>query len=567
MNNENYEGVILNAYPDSLSQNLSGMVSFLSRKDTAGLFSTVYLLPSLFHWDMDRGFSIIDYNLDEAVAKREDLDRIEQLGMKLMLDIVMNHMSINSEQFHELQVNGKESKYRDFFIDWNKFWAGCGTMTKEGYIQPDQKYLDPMFFRKPGLPLMMVEMWGDDDELVPYWNTFYHGVKYEALSVENIREICGNDVDAVKIHEEFSKAIREGEPFDALCPELPEKTREILIGLTESCGDSVGQMDLNIKSEMVWKFYADVLKQLAGYGASIIRLDAFAYTSKVPGKRNFLNEPETWDILTRIQKLADQDHLSLLPEIHEAYSKGMYRKLSEQGYTAYDFFLPGLIIYTLENKNATVLKNWAEELNRDHINTVNMLGCHDGIPLLDLKGMISDDEIQNLIDTIVGRGGFVKNLHGKTNMYYQVNATYYSALGCDDRKMIAARAIQMFMPGTPLIWYLDLFAGKNDYEAMKLAGKDGHKEINRTNLNQEDIDTAMEKAVVKDQMTLIRFRNEYQAFKKGRTDSIEAAGDVLTMQSTNHGYWAMLKLDLSTMSVTVFRKDPNDTEWMTVYSD
>lgn len=30
-------------------------------------------------------------------------------------------------------------------------------MTEDGYIQPEQKYLDPMFFRKPGLPLLMVE--------------------------------------------------------------------------------------------------------------------------------------------------------------------------------------------------------------------------------------------------------------------------------------------------------------------------------------------------------------------------------------------------------------------------
>lgn len=58
------------------------------------------------------------------------------------------------------------------------------------------------------------------------------------------------------------------------------------------------------------------------------------------------------------------------------------------------------------------------------IHTVNMLGCHDGIPLLDLKGLLSEERIQNLIDTVVGRGGYVKDLHGQKNMYYQVNATY-----------------------------------------------------------------------------------------------------------------------------------------------
>lgn len=59
--------------------------------------------------------------------------------------------------------------------------------------------------------------------------------------------------------------------------------------------------------------------------------------------------------------------------------------------------------------------------------TVNMLGCHDGISLLDLKGLLPKEEIQSLIDRIVSRRGMVKNLHGQKNLYYQVNATYYSA--------------------------------------------------------------------------------------------------------------------------------------------
>lgn len=109
-----------------------------------------------------------------------------------------------------------------------------------------------------------------------------------------------------------------------------------------------------------------------------------------------------------------------------------------------------------------------------------MLGCHDGIPLLDLKGLLPEDDIRSLIDLIVSRGGMVKNLHGQKNIYYQVNATYYSALGESDSKMLLARAIQMFMPGKPQVWYLDLFAGKNDHEAVRRAGESGHKEINRT---------------------------------------------------------------------------------------
>ncbi|MFR5702608.1 MAG: hypothetical protein ACLUD0_12555 [Eubacterium ramulus] len=70
-----------------------------------------------------------------------------------------------------------------------------------------------------------------------------------------------------------------------------------------------------------------------------------------------------------------------------------------------------------------------------------------------------------------------------------------------------ARAIQLFMPGKPQIWYLDLFAGKNDHEAVKRAGEGGHKEINRTNLTGVQIEQALQTEVVQKQLELLRFRS------------------------------------------------------------
>ena len=178
----------------------------------------------------------------------------------------------------------------------------------------------------------------------------------------------------------------------------------------------------------------------------------------------------------------------------------------------YDFFLPGLIIDALESHSGERLAAWATELYTKKIRTVNMLGCHDGIPMLDLKGLLSNERIEELINLLVKRGGHVKELHGKKNIYYQVNATYFSALGEDEKKLLLARAIQMFMPGKPQVWYLDLFAGTNDYEGMRRAGKDGHKEINRTNLTLTQIEERLNLPVVQQlqsklSSTEIQFRN------------------------------------------------------------
>ena len=208
--------------------------------------------------------------------------------------------------------------------------------------------------------------------------------------------------------------------------------------------------------------------------------------------------------------------------------------------------MPGLIIYAIEHKNGDVLVRWAKELASKKIRTVNMLGCHDGIPLLDLKGFLPDAEIDGLIDILTKRGGVVKNLHGQKNMYYQVNSTYYSALGENNQKMLFARALQIFMPGKPQVWYLDLFAGKNDYKAVEKAGSGGHKEINRTNLSKEQIKNALKQDIVKKQLELLRFRNNCQAFGFDAEIEIEGQGKNITFKWNNNGTKAILKADFGT---------------------
>ena len=150
---------MLNAYPDSLGGKLSDIAALLKKKEMQDTFSSFYILPSLYHSDLDRGFSVVDYNLNEELATIEDLSQLKELGIDLKLDFILNHASAQSPQFKDLVEKGDESEYRDFFIDWNKFWEGHGVMTDEGYIQPDESCLKQMFFRKPGLPILMVSGW------------------------------------------------------------------------------------------------------------------------------------------------------------------------------------------------------------------------------------------------------------------------------------------------------------------------------------------------------------------------------------------------------------------------
>jgi sucrose phosphorylase len=325
----------------------------------------------------------------------------------------------------------------------------------------------------------------------------------------------------------------------------------------------LGQMDVNGKSPLVWEFYEEVLAKVASYGGQILRLDAFAYLHKEIGETNFFNKPGTWDYLARINEIAKKNKLVLLPEIHAEFGLHLHDEVANEGYAIYDFFLPGLTIHAIEKGTNKALMTWAKEIVTKGFKTVNMLGCHDGIPVLDLKGkevngvyqkgLLEDEEISDLMELIIERGGQVKNLYGadgKKISYYQVNATYFSALGEDEQKLLLARAIQMFMPGIPQIWYLDIFAGANDFEAVAKAGKDGHKEINRSTLSLNDIEEGLKKDVVTKQLEIIRLRNTSKAFL-GTVSFKETSDEELNIIWTNDGEFAQLEANLKTHTFSI----------------
>ncbi len=547
-------GPMLNAYPDSVGGRLSDIVALLKRSEFRDVFRSFYILPSVFNTDLDRGFSIIDYALSETLADPRDIGDLQALRIDLAMDLVLNHISVLSPQFQDLLKNGETSEYRDFFIDWNRFWTGHGQMTAEGWLQPDEEMIRDMFFRKAGLPLLMVRF--PDGRDVPYWNTFYQEIRYASPDpLDLVRELGMQYGTACAVAELLGPQLREGRSPAQLDLGPWEAKRAEVTDYLEAHRSYLGQMDLNVKSPKVLDYYRETLKKLADYGVSIVRLDAFAYASKEPGRHNFLNEPETWDLLGQVEEMAAPLGLTLLPEIHAGYGEGTYALLAEKGYPVYDFFLPGLVIDAFERRSGEMLRRWGEEIVSRGIRTVNMLGCHDGIPLLDLKGLLPEEDIQRLIDTVVARGGFVKDLHGAKNVYYQVNATYFSALGEDEGRLLLARALQLFMPGKPQVWYLDLFAGVNDHEAMRRAGPGGHKEINRTNLTPAMVEAGLQKAVVKDQLALLRLRSTCPVFSGDARIAFDTEGSRMTVVWSSGAGRAELSADLADASFRVSASD------------
>lgn len=550
------KGVMFNAYPDSIGERLEDCIQVLAQDALKGCFSHFYILPTFFNSDLDRGFSIIDYNLNQELVQSSDLEKLKALGIELKFDIVLNHLSVASPQFKDLLEKGEASEYKDFFIHWNDFWENEGEKSHDGVVFPKAEHLSKLFMRKSGLPVLKVSF--PDGSEPPYWNTFYQKIHYSSVTPKELSEILGNRDDISELCMRLNNELEKGIGLEELNWNGLQEYKSSILSLLGEKRNYLGQMDVNAQSPKVWEFYQETLNKLSDYGGKIIRLDAFAYLHKAVGESNFFNVPGTWDYLERIRQLAASKELMLLPEIHAEYGSGLHKEVAEKGYMIYDFFFPGLILHTFISKSTLALKNWIKEIVANDYHTVNMLGCHDGIPVLDLKGkntpdeynpgLLSDQEIETVMEVVMDRGGTVKNLYdaeGKKIAYYQINATFYSALGEDDNKMILARAIQMFMPGIPQVWYLDLFAGTNDYQAVKAGGDGSHKEINRTNLSLDKVNRQITRKVVKDQLKLLRFRNQCSAFE-GDFAMQETGDEELILRWTNTSEEASLSVNLKT---------------------
>ena len=561
-------GVMLNAYPDSIGHNLSDTIKMLQLPEFKDVFSLFYVLPTFFNSDLDRGFSIVDYNLNEELVSKEDLKALEKLNIELKFDIVLNHLSVASPQFKDLLKNGENSKYKDFFINWNIFWENNGELNKDGIVIPKEEFLNKLFMRKSGLPILKVQF--PDGSEKPYWNTFYQEIKFNKIKVEDLNCIEGlSSENAVLICEKVNFAIENNLDLKTFNFNELEQFKAETLKIVYQKRSYLGQMDVNAKSELVWDFYEETLAKVKSFGCKILRLDAFAYLHKEIGQTNFFNKPGTWQYLERIKKIAQKNDLILLPEIHAEYGLNLHDEVAKEGYQIYDFFLPGLMIHTLEKGNNKALLTWINEIINKGYKTVNMLGCHDGIPVLDLKGkevdgnynkgLLEDSEIEFIMNTVLERGGRVKNLYdaeGKKISYYQVNATFFSALGEDEQKLLLARAIQMFMPGIPQVWYLDLFVGKNNYDAANKGGSGGHKEINRTTLTKKDIELGLHKEVVINQLKIMRLRNTLKAFL-GKVSIKNITEEKLSILWSNKDSNAHLEANLKTLNFSISYTDNN----------
>jgi sucrose phosphorylase len=313
------------------------------------------------------------------------------------------------------------------------------------------------------------------------------------------------------------------------------------------------QIDIDVRHPQGIQYLENILRIFAANGIRMVRLDAVGYAIKKAGTSCFMMD-ETFDFIRDFSERAQRLGLEVLVEVHSYYQRQI--EIARHVDWVYDFALPPLVLHAFFNGTARDLKHW---IRIRPFNSLTVLDTHDGIGVIDIgadacdrahhPGLVPEAELNRLVqqvhtnsngESLRATGSAAANLD-----LYQVNCTFYDALGRDDVKYLLSRAIQFFLPGVPQVYYVGLLAGSNDVQL--LARTQVGRDINRHYYTRSEIDHTLARPVVGDLLRLIRLRNEHPAFD-GTFELVATADEELDLRWCNGKEFARLHIDLPTCS-------------------
>lgn len=306
------------------------------------------------------------------------------------------------------------------------------------------------------------------------------------------------------------------------------------------------QVDLDVTQQLTWSYLTGVVDQLTASGVSVLRLDAVGYTGKLAGTNCFMTDA-SFEFMGRLRRYArDRGALTLL-EVHGHF--GQQIDVARHADLVYDFALPPLVLHAIAAADPVPLGRW---LKIRPTNSVTVLDTHDGIGIIDAganelrpgePGLLDEAQVAELVRSVHDNSRGTSRLAtgaGASNLdLYQVNCTFFDALARDPSRYLLARAVQLFTPGTPQVYYVGLLAGSNDVE---LFGRTGvGRDVNRHCYSRAEIEDRLREPVVRAQLSLLKLRARHPAF--AGHFAFEVSGDRIELRWRHGGTELYLEAD------------------------
>jgi glycosidase len=266
------------------------------------------------------------------------------------------------------------------------------------------------------------------------------------------------------------------------------------------------QIDLNYAHPPVLLKILEILLLYVEKGARLIRLDAIAYLWKEVGTacihleqthrvvklmRCVLDAVAPGVILITETNVPHEDNISY-------FGKPLPEGGTDEAQLVYQFPLPPLVMHSLLTGSARALSAWAAGLEVPPQATFfNFTASHDGIGVMPARGLLTEAEIQALVDAALAHGGRVSyktNPDGSRSVY-ELNISYFDALsdpagdeplGVQVARFIVSQAIMLSLAGVPGIYVHSLLGSRSWQEGVARTGH--NRTINRQKLGRADLE-------------------------------------------------------------------------------
>ncbi len=264
---------------------------------------------------------------------------------------------------------------------------------------------------------------------------------------------------------------------------------------------SADQIDLNYENPEVLLEILDVLLLYIERGATFIRLDAIAYMWKEIGT-TCIHLPQTHHIIQFLRAALNEfaPHVHLITETNVPHVDNIsyFGDGTNEAQLVYNFALPPLTLHTFHTGDARILSDWAKTLTlpSDQTTFFNFLASHDGIGLNPARGILSNTDIDSLVNKVIEHGGLISYKHNAdgTQSPYEMNINYFDALSNPNgnepldlqvARFISAQAIMLALVGMPGIYFHSLFGSRGWLAGVQQTER--NRTINREKLQLDEL--------------------------------------------------------------------------------
>ncbi|WP_417257988.1 sugar phosphorylase [Celeribacter sp.] len=305
--------------------------------------------------------------------------------------------------------------------------------------------------------------------------------------------------DYLQGREPFDRFFVEASPSDDLSTVVRPRTAPLLREVETAngtkhvwCTFSHDQVDVDFHNPEVLLEFLRIMRLHIDHGVQIIRLDAVAFIWKELGT-SCVHLPETHAIVRLMRLLCDYaiDPVVLITETNVPNAENLsYFGNRNEAHMIYNFSLPPLLLHALLSGSARHLNHWLMRMPpaQHGCAYLNFSASHDGIGVRGAEGLLSGEELGEMIGAVTEFGGLVsmRALPDGSQKPYEMNITFFDACkgtiaGGEDAlqfdRFICSQTIVMALEGVPAFYIHSLLGTPNDHEGV--AKTEVNRAINR----------------------------------------------------------------------------------------